>query len=224
MSLPQSTLLVLLVDNSGSMEDCQRTMQECIATFLKRQQQLNLPATLCLRYFNGNINFTEQVPLSQCDPNYLAQRYRPHGGTAICSSIGKTISDMQHHIASQPDAQKPEKVIFVVATDGEDGSAIDSWNQQTVSETIRRFEDIYRWDFLFVGANQNAYKVGTAMGIKPGKSLTFVTSDAALPLAFNAIGESIARYRENGPPADNEFFTTEDHLTQKQYGAQGYSI
>ncbi len=60
----------------------------------------------------------------------------------------------------------------MVMTDGYE-NASKEWTIEAVRELISQQETVYGWDFVFLGANMDAVDVGTELGFRPGKSLTY---------------------------------------------------
>lgn len=61
-------------------------------------------------------------------------------------------------------------------TDGLENASTDhTWAQ--VKEMVEHQETVYGWNVVYLGANQDAIKVGAQLGVRHGSSLTY-TADA----------------------------------------------
>ncbi len=58
-----------------------------------------------------------------------------------------------------PSHERPSKVIVVTLTDGLE-NASKQYNLDKIGEMIREQRDKYNWDFVFLGANQDAIADG----------------------------------------------------------------
>lgn len=82
----------------------------------------------------------------------------PRGSTALLDAIGRTIDDLGKQLEGTPEADRPNQVIIAILTDGEENcSRHHPW--QSVAKLIRHQTENYHWQFLFLGANQDAIAV-----------------------------------------------------------------
>lgn len=214
------TEIVLVLDESGSMQSyCQEAI-DGLNNFIERQKAVNGQADVTVVTFNSpsNIKLThDAVPVSQF-PVFNHSNYQPQSNTALYDAIGKSIIATNTRLAALPASEQPNKVIFCIFTDGEENSSLD-FDQMEIRQMITEQEDKYHWDFLYLGANQNAYDYGKQFGIKAGKALSYKQSTDGIAAAFAASSDSVARYRSSGRPSGDQFFTEEDHATQQSLGA-----
>jgi hypothetical protein len=64
---------------------------------------------------------------------------------------------------------------------------------------IKHQRDKYAWEFIFLGANQDAIQAGSAIGIPASNAATFVAEPGGAVKAFAAIACATAAYRANAP-------------------------
>ena len=215
-----TTEIVLVLDESGSMESYRDEAINGLNNFIQRQRQALGEASITVVTFSypSSIRLVvDAEPITTVCP-FSRANYRPDGNTALFDAIAKSIIATNTRLASLPATEQPSKVIFCIFTDGQENSSRD-FEQEDVKAMITEQEDKYHWDFLYLGANQDAYKVGNRFGIKPGKALTYSQTQDGIAAVFNATGESVARYRSSGRPTGDQFFTEEDHRKQESLGA-----
>ncbi len=75
--------------------------------------------------------------------------------TSLFSAVSKTIDATGEELHSIREASKPEKVIFVIITDGKEKVSTD-FTLEEMNEKIERQKNFYNWEFVFLGANQDA--------------------------------------------------------------------
>jgi hypothetical protein len=114
------------------------------------------------------------------------REYFTRGSTALLDTVGKTINDVGKRLNEMPEAQRPGKVIFVITTDGlENASKEYSYDQ--VQKMITHQSEKYQWEFVFMGANIDAVKEGSKLGIKAACSLNFVASSRGIDDMYGAV-------------------------------------
>jgi hypothetical protein len=135
-------------------------------------------------------------------PDLTNETYEPRGGTALYNSLGKTINDIGAKLAALPESERPEKVLVVTITDGEDNSvlsnfSVSEYNSSKVKEMVKHQTENYKWDFAYIGANQDAWAVGSSMGVT--NNLNYVADSAGTAYAFDNLTKSTLSYRSAGP-------------------------
>jgi uncharacterized protein YegL len=212
------TEIVLVLDKSGSMENIRYITIDSFNAFVKEQKAVAGQAYFTLLTFNENLTLVEDATPIQNVRNLDHSSYETDGSTALLDAIGQQIINTNRRLASMPDSRRPSKVVFVILTDGQE-NASHSFSVNDVKELISEHERVFKWDFLFLGANQDAFGVGKQYGVKPGKALSFSASADGLKGVVSAASRSIASYRTSGAPEGDKFFTDEEHQYQRNLGA-----
>jgi hypothetical protein len=78
-----------------------------------------------------------------------------------------------------PEAERPDKVLFVIITDGEENASHRS-TRQDVFDRITRQRQTYSWQFLYLGANQDAIGEAASFGIGAGQAINYVASEQGM--------------------------------------------
>ena len=129
------------------------------------------------------------------------ETFAPRGGTALYDAIDKTINLVRDGVIRHIGRGRPppRKVIITVITDGMENSS--SINQEGVREDIRRCREELGWEFVYVGANQNAVEIGKKMGVDPHQCLSFDADPQHGAATFQSISDNLTRQCE-----DSSFF------------------
>jgi hypothetical protein len=104
-------------------------------------------------------------------------------------------------LESTPEEERPEKVLVVTITDGEDNSHLEitqglkRYTSQEVKDMVEHQKTKYNWDFAYIGANQDAWAVGSSMGYSAGTTLNYVADSAGTAVAFDTLARSTTQYR-----------------------------
>lgn len=212
------TEIVFVLDCSGSMGSVVDETIQGFNQFLREQQAAPGRAYLSLVTFSSDMILVYDGERIEDVEPLNHETYRLRGSTALLDAIGNQIINTNRRLAQMPEERRPTKVIFAILTDGEE-NASRSFSAKEVREMITEHEDIFEWDFLFLGANQDAFKVGQQYGIKPGKALSFDQSGQGVTGVFGAVSRSLTSYRTSGAPAADQFFTEEEHQFQQGLGA-----
>lgn len=154
--------IVFVVDRSGSMERIAADMRGGFDAFIAEQRKVPGLCAVTLAQFDNEyeVVYTGK-PLADVPPAVL----EPRGSTALLDAIGRTIVQTGARLAAMPEHERPSKVYFVIVTDGQENSSCEFGHAQ-VATMITHHREAYSWDFVFLGADENAIAVAGAMGIR----------------------------------------------------------
>jgi len=111
-------------------------------------------------------------------------------------------------LAAMDEADRPSKVIFLIITDGEENSS-RSFNINKIKEMVKHQQEVYKWEFVFMGANLDSLSEGAAMGISSGNTMNYSATSVGTRGLYVDVSKSMARYRTNGPSASGFFAADE---------------
>jgi len=193
------TRIAIILDRSGSMESCKESTVAGFNEFLRTQKELPGEAKVKLVQFDDQYETVFDTSLKDC-PELNQNTFVPRGSTALLDAQGRTIVELGEELAAPPEPERPSKVIVVTITDGLE-NASKNHSLQQISEMIREQRDKYNWDFVFLGANQDAITTAGAMHIPRGSSLSYGTSKAGIANSMAAASRYVAAYRSGLPAA-----------------------
>lgn len=203
--------LTLIVDRSGSMNSIREDAEGGVNTFIEQQRGEPGEATLTLVQFDTEYEFVHNgVPISEV-PEY---KLVPRGATALLDAVGRAINETGARLAAMDEAVRPGLVLFVVMTDGLENSSREFTKTQ-VKEMIEHQESKYSWHFMFLGADQDAFAEGAAMGLSPDAIADFDSSQVfhALKISSSAVMR-MRKQRREGETVQN-MFTEEERKKMK---------
>jgi hypothetical protein len=148
--------------------------------FLESQKKVEGEALITLVVFDTTYNVAyENIPIQNA-ALLNESTYRPGGGTALYDAIGVSIKKTKNFINSLPEEEKPEKVIFAILTDGEENSSKilnregeRKYTMEKIFEKITKLQEESKWAFIFLGANQDAFQVGSNLGFHSNHTVTY---------------------------------------------------
>jgi len=120
--------------------------------------------------------------------------YVPNGGTPLLDTIGETIVPTGKSLAALPESLRPSKVLFVIITDGEE-NASRYYDLKTIKEMTTHQTDVYKWEFVYLGANQDAIAVGTSFGIRAGSIISYGVSAQEIGSTYGVLSSKTTAFR-----------------------------
>jgi uncharacterized protein YegL len=186
-----------VLDRSGSMSSMAVEAIGGINGFLDSQQKLPGDARLTLVLFDHEyLVMYDGCPLKDVPP-LNDHTYVPRGCTALLDAIGRTINTIGERLDKTPEAERPGKVIIAILTDGLE-NASQEFSPEQIRLMIEHQREKYAWEFIYLGANQDAIMVGERMGIASGCAVKFDEAPGGTATAFEAATQYIGAARVGG--------------------------
>jgi len=198
------TRIAVILDRSGSMESCKESTVTGFNEFIRNQKKIPGEATVKLVQFDDQYETVFDKPLKDC-PELNQSTFVPRGSTALLDAQGRTIVELGQELAALPEQERPSKVIVVTLTDGQE-NASQNYNLEKIGEMIREQRDKYKWDFVFLGANQDAIATAAAMSIPLPSAMSYSTSKAGIAATMVAVSHYVGAARSGKAAA----FSAED--------------
>ena len=199
----QTTLVVLVVDRSGSMMTIKEDMEGGIKTLLEEQSQVPGTCLVTLAQFDSEYELVaDATPIAELADYLLI----PRGRTALLDAIGRTIGQVESRLKGLAPDDQPDHVLFAVITDGMENDSSE-WTRSKVMKSVKA-KVAGGWDFMFLGANQDAIEEGAHMGFAAETALTFEPSSEGIKEAWSSVSMSMGKMRRGEASALE--FTEED--------------
>jgi uncharacterized protein YegL len=190
------THVTFILDSSGSMSSIRDDTIGGFNSFLEDQRDASGRATVALYDFNTMVERVYKAKPIEEAPEIDAETYIPSGQTALHDAIVTGVRETETHIQELPRKVRPENVIVVVLTDGKENAS--ETPQERVREVVETYREEEDWEFLFIGANQDAALTATSMGMDAENSLSMAHSGEGAQAAYESTSESIRHAREEG--------------------------
>jgi len=197
------TDITIVLDRSGSMDCVKDDTIGGVNQFLKSQQAVPGEATFSLVQFDNVIeDVVWGVPLGAAQP-LTSETFVPRGSTALLDAIGQTIDRVGQSLAAMNEPERPDKVVFVIVTDGlENASSV--FTRHKIDGMIAHQRDQYQWQFLFLGANQDAIATAASLNISAESALTYSGTPLGTKSAF---GQRKGGQRKGGKEKGTFYFS-----------------
>jgi hypothetical protein len=198
------TYITLVCDRSGSMQMIREDAEGAVNNFIEEQKKVE-GKTATLRF----VEFDASSGMGSLDPGsgwlhtvfhgdiQQAPKYSliPRGNTALLDAVGMTIVAVGEELAAMSEHDRPELVVFVIQTDGQENSSHD-WNWEKLREKIKEQESKWNWQFVFLGMGADSWDQGNRMGVS-NVTRSAPTAKAARS-SYGNVSSAIANTRSTG--------------------------
>ena len=89
--------------------------------------------------------------------------------------------------------EKPAKVLFIILTDGKENKSTDFSREQVFEKIAKREKK--GWNFIYLGANQDAMQEGGKIGVKQFNTVTWTPDAKGINTAFLSASNYATKYR-----------------------------
>ena len=127
-------------------------------------------------------------------PPLTKDTYFARGLTALLDAVGKTIDAAGLRYSRMLESDRPSKVIFAITTDGMENASRE-YTLERVKNLIEQKKEKYGWEFLFFGANIDAFGAARSMGISARQTMQFSHDAAGVEACFQHMSCSISEMR-----------------------------
>ena len=207
------THVTFVLDSSGSMSTIEDDTKGGFNAFLDDQRDEAGTATVSLYDFNTDVERVyQQYPIEDA-PRLDDHNYTPGGQTALHDALYTAMTETADQVTATAEDERADTVIVVVLTDGKENAS--ETPQERVREQVRYRRDELGWEFLFIGANQDAALTATEMGMDADRSLNMDQSGDGARAAYESTSNRISEARECGVTGE---FTAEDRARQEDAG------
>lgn len=190
MTNPDYTALLFIIDRSGSMGMIKEDMEGGINSVLEEQKKLPGEVTVDVAYFDYELNYDERF--LSLDSTKI--EIKPRGMTALHDAIVDSVKTFGDSLSQLSEEDRPGTVLTIIVTDGHE-NASQRAKLSDVKELITQQQDVYGWEFVFLGANQDALETGQSFGLRKGASMTYTANAAGTQDASNFINATVTRAR-----------------------------
>jgi uncharacterized protein YegL len=195
--------VVLIIDKSGSMQAIKDDAIGGFNSFLEQQRNIDREANVTFALFDDRYQLVHDGKDIQEVEDLTKSTYQPSGMTALLDAVGRTVDRVGERLDALPESEKPENVIVFILTDGMENASSD-YNKDQVKEMIEHQQSKYDWEFIYGGANQDAFAEAGGLGIKEQNTFNFEATGKGTRKAYENSSELMASFRMEPEPVDSE--------------------
>ena len=192
-----STELVFILDRSGSMAGLESDTIGGFNYNLEKQQKVEGEANVTTVLFDDRYELLhDRQPIREVSP-LTSEDYQARGTTALLDAMGRTIEKMIQVQKKTKPEHKADKVLFVIITDGMENASRE-YTGRRVQEMVRRQQEKYGWEFIFLGANIDSIATASKLGFRPDRVADFQPDARGMQINYNEIEKVVDGYRKSG--------------------------
>lgn len=189
MSNTTLTHLYFLLDRSGSMQSIKDDTEGGFASFIEQQRTAEGECRVTLAQFDDQYDVV-YADVAVADAPAL--ELRPRGSTALLDAMGRLIIDTGVRLAALAEDDRPGTVIVAIMTDGQE-NASHEWTHPAIKALVEQQTTTYDWQFMYMGADQDAIEVGSSLGVAASHSITYARGRSREAMRLK--GEKISAMR-----------------------------
>lgn len=202
--------ITFVLDRSGSMEAIKQDTIGGFNTFIENQKKLPGECRLTLVQFDHIYEFVHKgLPIKEVPP----LQFEPRGSTALLDAIGRAINETGTRLGMLPNEDRPAKVVFAILTDGEE-NASNEFSFRQIQDMIKHQSESYNWQFVFLGANQDAIATASKIGVKASHAMSYAATGQGTQSAYAAMDDAVQSYRVSSSNTMRSF-TDEERQAQE---------
>ncbi len=191
------TEIIFILDKSGSMSGLEADTIGGFNAMIDRQKKEEGEAYVSTILFSDkSMVVHDRQDINRIEP-MTDKVYSVGGCTALIDAIGSAI----HHIANVHkyirDEDVPEHTMFVITTDGME-NASRKYSSDKVKKMIKKEQEKYGWEFIFLGANIDAVETASRFGIQENRAANYHSDSMGTRLNFEVLGDAISEVRACG--------------------------
>ena len=189
------TEIVFILDRSGSMSGLESDTIGGFNSMIAKQQKEEGEAIVSTVLFDDETDVIhDRVAIGEVR-KLTEEDYYVRGCTALLDAVGGAI----HHIGNvhkyAREEDRPAKTLFVITTDGLE-NASRHYSFTDVKKLIKRQQEQYNWEFLFLGANIDAIEVAGNMGISRDRAANYNCDEVGTALNYQVLEAAVTRVRK----------------------------
>lgn len=177
------TDITIVLDRSGSMSSIRNDMIGGFNEFIKEQRLTTNIAkvNITLYRFDDIFETVYQEQNVNNDIVFLSEEnFTPRGATALLEAVGRAITLTGDRLRRMPESERPDKVVFMIITDGHENASNVEFSYAKIAEMIKHQTEKYKWNFTFLGANQDAIASAASIGIGTHAALTYTANSGGV--------------------------------------------
>jgi hypothetical protein len=123
----------------------------------------------------------------------------PRGNTALYDAIGRTVNDTVERLKELPKSETPDRVLFVIITDGKENSSKD-FHKADIKALIDFWEGCYcsNWKFVYLAVGFDGFDEAVDVGFSSTSIDVFNGSTAGWLDVGNVLTNTATTFRSGG--------------------------
>ena len=184
------TEIVYILDRSGSMGGLEADTIGGFNSMMEKQKKTGEKAVVSTVLFDDECEVLhDRISIDRVE-KMTDEDYYVRGCTALLDAVGGAIRHIGNvHKYARPE-DRPEKTIFVITTDGME-NASSRYSYDKVQKMVKRQQKKYGWEFIFIGANIDAYAEAQRFGIRKDRAVNYVCDDIGTANVYAGVSKAV---------------------------------
>ncbi len=184
------TEIIYILDRSGSMGGLESDTIGGFNSMMEQQKKTGEKAVVSTVLFDDVCEVIhDRVPIEKVE-KMTDREYYVRGCTALLDAVGGAI----HHIGNvhkyAREEDRPEKTIVVITTDGMENASC-KYSRDKIEKMVKRQQKKYGWEFIFIGANIDAYAEAQKYGIRRDRAVNYVCDDIGTANVYAGVSKAV---------------------------------
>lgn len=184
------TEIIYILDRSGSMGGLETDTIGGFNSMMEQQKKTGEKAVVSTVLFDDVCEVIhDRVPIEKIE-KMTDKQYYVRGCTALLDAVGGAI----HHIGNvhkyAREEDRPEKTIVVITTDGMENASC-KYSRDKIEKMVKRQQKKYGWEFIFIGANIDAYAEAQKYGIRKDRAVNYVCDDIGTANVYAGVSKAV---------------------------------
>ena len=188
------TELVFILDRSGSMAGLEKDTIGGFNSLIEKQRKEPGNAVVSTVLFDHESEVIhDRLPLEDIPP-MTDKEYYVRGCTALLDAVGGAIHHIGnvHKYARREDV--PDKTLFIITTDGME-NASRHYTYDKIHAMIKRQQEKFGWEFIFLGANIDAAAEAKRFGIDESRAANYHCDEEGTALNYEVLSDVVCAVR-----------------------------
>jgi len=191
------TEMVFILDRSGSMHGLESDTIGGFNSMIEKQRELEGEALVSTVLFNdGRSVIHDRVDVRKVEP-LTEKQYTVSGCTALLDAVGNSIHHIGnvHKYAREEDI--PEHTVFIITTDGLENASRE-YSLQEIRKMVKKRSEKDGWEFLFLGANMDAFHAAEGLGIRRDRTANYHNDPMGQAVVYGSVSRALKSVRTCG--------------------------
>lgn len=158
------THIVFVLDRSGSMLSAWADTIAQMENLFQEQKKVDGELTVSFYSFSNSmincLNFVDVKNVNKLPASYAS------GSTSLYDAFCQSIDEVGSRLADMKEKDRPEKVLYVLVTDGGENTSI-RYRLEDCRARLEEQKNKYSWSFLFIGADFDTKALAQSFNLDP---------------------------------------------------------
>lgn len=189
------TDITVLLDRSGSMSSIRILMEMAIDKLVEEHKSVESTKLTLIQFDDQN----KQEIVFQAVPITAVEKVRitPRGSTPLIDAFCTAIDRTGLRFASMHESDRPARVLMIIITDGME-NASNQFKRTDVFNRVTKQRNDYKWEFIYLGANQDTFAESQSYGISWGNTLKFSPDEAHIAFMAQNLASASSSFSNTG--------------------------